>query len=229
MDLNPMTPPALWRHVRARPRDRYLVGADLGQSQDYTAISVLWHRVIVPGTVTSDEKRQLHIHDYTERFDIVRLERLPLGMPYPDQVAYVKDLKSREPLIDAKLVVDETGVGRPVCDLFDRAGLRPQRVTITSGLEATQHSGNSWHVPKAVLISNLEAKMHTAELKVAPSILNNGALKDELADFERHVTASGRATWGGRTEHDDLILSIAIVLWFATNRMNEITVEELRL
>ena len=47
-------------------------------------------------------------------------------------------LLQRPPPTDGcKLVIDETGVGRAVGDIFYAAGLRPNRVTITAGQEAT--------------------------------------------------------------------------------------------
>ena len=50
-------------------------------------------------------------------------ERLPLQMPYPEQVAYVGSLlRSPElPAKDTELVVDMTGVGRPVFEMFEAA------------------------------------------------------------------------------------------------------------
>src|SRR5262245_49472466 len=89
--------------------------------------------------------------------DVRHLERLPLGMSYPAQVQRVADLLARPPLnARTKLIIDETGVGRPLGDLMDRAGLRPNRVTITAGFEAAQHDACSWHVPKGLLISGLD-------------------------------------------------------------------------
>jgi hypothetical protein len=213
MDMN--LDPAFWQRKPCRPTDRYLIGVDLGQSQDYTAISVLRHQIIALGTVTSDVEKQVHIHDSVERYDIVKLERLRLGMPYTDQVEYIRQLMLRPPLDRAKLIVDETGVGRPVSDMFDLVGLKPERIAFTDGREAKQAGNRSWHVPKHILVSTLQANMNLKTLKIAPTILESGALKEELADFERHVTASGRATFGGRTEHDDLVMSVAIVLWTA--------------
>jgi hypothetical protein len=81
----------------------YILGVDLGQAQDYTALSVLERT----GRVTGNE------HHYAAR----HLERLPTGTPYPAQVARVKELS--EHLVQTTdstpvLVVDQTGVGRPV-------------------------------------------------------------------------------------------------------------------
>ncbi|WP_314960941.1 hypothetical protein [Bradyrhizobium cosmicum] len=208
-----------WRSVYARPVDRWFVGVDLGQSTDPTAISVMNHRVLpldgwdmIEKTRTRRQKRMTH-------FDVRHLERLPLGMSYPQQIQRVVNLLARPPLnaLRPKLVIDETGVGRPVGDMFDAAGLWPSRITITAGLEATQHGGNTWHVPKGFLISNLEAHSHSGELRIAAAANDALALKEELKDFKRKISEAGRTTYAARVgAHDDLVLSVAITLWMAT-------------
>jgi hypothetical protein len=54
------------------------------------------------------------------QYRIRHLERLPLGMSYPQQVLHVVGLTAREPLASklAGTYVDETGVGRAVFDMF---------------------------------------------------------------------------------------------------------------
>ncbi|MBN8963039.1 MAG: hypothetical protein J0H71_18045 [Rhizobiales bacterium] len=219
-----------WRQVPARAIDRWIVGVDLGQSTDPTAISVLHHRVTPLDEWKPNDAARVWKQAYTERFDVRHLERLPLNTPYPAQVQHVATLLQRPPLntLNPTFVIDETGVGRPVGDMFDGAGLRPNRITITAGLEATQHGARTWHVPKGLLIANLEARSHAGELRIASNITDAGALKEEMKDFHRSVSAAGRATYGARTgKHDDLVLSVAIALWMATSGPST-SVSELR-
>jgi hypothetical protein len=188
---------------------RYIVGVDLGQSSDPTAICALEYR------------------DGDRRIDCRHLERLPLGMSYPAVVGYVRELLSRPPLCGeyslsgkerappATLVIDDSGVGRPVGDLFEEAGLKPIRVTITSGMEVTQPLRDHWHVSKTVLISTVDAMLHTGELRFAAALVEASAMKDELLDFRRHLSAAGRATYQARAgRHDDLVLAVAIGCWW---------------
>lgn len=207
-----------WPQFAVQAVDRWYVGVDLGQSTDPTAISVMNHRVVPLDEWTMNEKAETWKQRKTEHFDVRHLERLPLGMSYPDQIQRVADLLARPPLnmLKPKLVIDETGVGRPVGDMFDAAGLRPSRVTITAGLEATCH-GPSLHVPKALLISNLEARSHSGELRIAAAANDAGALKEEMKDFKRKISEAGQTTYAARVgAHDDLVLSVAITLWMAT-------------
>jgi hypothetical protein len=154
-----------------------------------------------------------------ERFDVRHLERIPLGTSYPDVVAHATALMDRPPLrFDADLLIDETGVGRAVGDIFEDAGLKPIRVTITAGAnDATQEGDRRWHVPKAILISALDARLHTGELRFAAELQEAGAMAEELKDFRRKVSAAGRHQYEARAgRHDDLVLSVSLAVWWAS-------------
>jgi hypothetical protein len=208
-----------WREIAARPIDRWILAADLGQSVDPTALCVLNHRVVPEKKWILDEKKKLWWQERTEHFDVRHLQRLPLGLSYPAQVQHVATLLGRPPLnAGAALVIDETGVGRAVGDIFEAAGLSPNRVTITAGNESTQHGARTWHVPKGILISGVDARLHTGELRIAAALGEAAALQEELKDFQRKVSDAGRATYNARNgAHDDLVLACAIAVWFATN------------
>jgi hypothetical protein len=78
-------------------------------------------------------------------------------------------------------VSDETGA--PLASYSTRRGLRPNRVTITAGQEATQQSGNRWHVAKGILISRGDARLHTGHLLIAEALSDAVARQEELRDF----------------------------------------------
>ena len=60
--------------------------------------------------------------------------------------------------------------------------------------------------------------MHTGELRIAEALSDTDALKEELKDFQRKVSDAGRATYNARVgAHDDVILAVAIALWFSKN------------
>jgi hypothetical protein len=128
-------------------------------------------------------------------------------------------LMARKPIAgNCELVIDETGVGRAVADLFDTVGVRPTRVSITAGAEQSFVSG-AWHVSKQILISTLDARLHCGELGFAPELHEAGAMEGELADFQRKVSAAGRYSYEARVgKHDDLVLSVAIALWACVGR-----------
>ncbi|MFL5011411.1 hypothetical protein [Rhizobium sp.] len=78
--------------------------------------------------------------------------------------------------------------------------------------QAEHKQGNAAH-----LISTVDARLHVGELRFAAELTDAGALAEELKDFRRTVSAAGRASFNARQgKHDDLILSIAIALWWAS-------------
>ena len=171
-------------------------------------------------TWTVDEKKRTTRQNIEEHFDVVHAERVTLGTPYPDVVAHVRDVLSRPPLRDrCHLIIDESGVGRAVGDMFTTAGLRPVRVAITAGVDAVKQDTLRWSVAKSLLISGVDARLHSGELRFAAELGEAHTLAEEMKDFRRHVGAAGRATYQARTgRHDDLVLAVAIALWWATER-----------
>ncbi|KRR10039.1 hypothetical protein CQ12_06025 [Bradyrhizobium jicamae] len=217
-----------WRRQYVKARHEWIVAADIGQSVDPTAVCALEHIVRGTGKMIPDEASKVLRQERIESFHVRHLERLPLGTPYPAQIQHVANLLARDPLVGAHFVLDYTGVGRPVFDMFQRAGLRPHGVLITAGFETTSN-GTIFHVPKQTLISQLEARLHSGELKIAADIADAGALAEELKDFARKVSESGRVTFNARSgSHDDLVLAVAIALFFALGR-NSTEKWELRL
>src|SRR5215510_10799396 len=148
--------------VSWRSSDRFIVGVDLSQSVDPTAVCVLQQYSTVDDP--ADPSKMF--------YDVRHLMRLPLGMSYPAIVNEVGLLLSREPLrsAGAELVIDETGVGRAVGDIFSQAGLKPIKVTITAGNEETHAGMRRYSVPKGQLVSLLDARLHTGELRFAKEL-----------------------------------------------------------
>ena len=127
----------------------FTIGCDLGQSFDPSAVAIV---------------RRVEDANGRSVYQVGHLERLPLEMPYPSQVAYIQNLMARL-RGDCELVLDVTGVGRAVGDLFKVAGLAPIGVTITAG-DAVTSEGLNFHVPKLNLVSRLQALLHNGQLKI---------------------------------------------------------------
>jgi hypothetical protein len=207
---------------------RWVVGVDLGQSCDPSALAVVEHTKGVMDAGTEIERHcGLSADKQTpaERVDVRHLERLPLGLSYPAVVQRVQDLLAEPPLCGydkvkpAELVIDETGVGRAVGDIFTAAGMRPIRISITAGAEVAWVGPSRVHVAKTVLISTVDAMLHTGTLRFAAALTEAGTMKDELLDFRRKLSDAGRATYAARTgRHDDLVLAVAIAAWWVSRQ-----------
>ena len=180
-------------------RSTYIVGLDLGQKRDYSAIAMIeFHERVYSrrDPVTWDFLREKSVR-------LVYLERIPLGTSYPDVVEHVVTLLQDPRLQGSTLVVDGTGVGWPVVELLRKTSLncRILPVTITGGAHDAA-VGSGYHVPKRDLITGLQVLFDEGELKIASSLKMGEALVKELTGLKR----------GSR---DDLVLATSLAWWWA--------------
>jgi hypothetical protein len=185
----------------------YTVGLDLGQSADPSALIVAERLDVEP----AEPGARLG-----ERRDIVHAQRWTLGTPYPRIVEDVCALLAEPALAEAPLIVDSTGVGRGVTDLFRDAhrdghfSRYPIPVTITAGEQA-----HGLSVPKQDLVSRIQALLQSGRLLLAAEMPLREQLERELVGFSAKTSASGRTTYEALTEriHDDLVLALALAIW----------------
>ncbi len=116
-----------------------------------------------------------------------------------------------------QLVMDLTGVGAPVFDLLQAAGVRPVAITITGG-HSVSGTREHLHVPKRVLITTLAALFEADRLKIAAGIPHAADLTKELQNFQVKINHRTRqesyGAKGGR-KHDDLVLALALAAFYA--------------
>ncbi len=178
---------------------RFTLGLDLGQAQDYTALVVIEQ---------SDDRA---------RYDVREIRRWLLGTPYPAIVSDVAALRDLPDLKESALVVDATGVGRPVVELFRAAGCAPKSVMITAGSHATRDEHGYWLVPKRELVSTVQIHLQSGTLQIARALREAQTLTQELLSFEAKITTAANDVYGAWREgkHDDLVLALALALWWA--------------
>jgi hypothetical protein len=189
------------------PVPRRIVGLDLGQSHDPSAL------VVLEGHASQDPQSGRPVEAYQMR----HLERLPLNQPYPDYVAHVARLMATPELRRATLVIDYTGVGRPVYDMFASIrGLSPLGLLITGGVAVT-HKGRIWHVPKRDLATAVLTLLQSQRLRVSRGLVESSILVKELLNFRVKVTLSGVDQYEAWREgdHDDYVLATACAAWVA--------------
>lgn len=159
----------------------YYLGLDLGQKRDYSAVVVVERGV---------------------RGVLVRYaERMPLGTPYPQVVARVREIISSDGLPgNCPLAVDATGVGAPVVDMLRaaRLGCDLSAVTITGG----ERAGGEWSVPKRDFITGVQVLLENGQLRIG-KLKEAGRLAGELANMRMTMSGGGRGAgedgvgWGG--------------------------------
>ena len=190
------------------------IGLDLGQVHDPTAIAILDRTDHI-----LDRNRVNFAWNVDTRYAVRYLERVPLGTPYPDVVEHVRDLVHRPELKGATLVLDATGVGKPVLDMFKRAKLpcRIVPVTITGGDRQTCESDH-WRVPKRDLITGLMVLFQAQKIDISGHLPEAKTFIRELGGMRVKISLDGNDKYGAwrEGEHDDLVLAAALACWRAT-------------
>lgn len=190
----------------------YFLGLDLGQSQDFTALAVVERE-----ERTGEWDPAVYAWEKIPVIQVRWMERIPLGTTYPEVVERVRELAHSPRLAGSKyLVVDATGVGRPVVDLLRQAGLgcNIQPVTITSAHHESKVDG-FYHVPKRDLVVGLQVLFQQGRLEIASGLREAATLARELEQMQVKVTTAGNEIYGAYRsgEHDDLVLAVAMACW----------------
>ena len=201
----------------------YLIGLDLGQAADYTALTIVERHKMPVG---EPELRDGKPYQKTEpHFHLRYVERFPLGTPYPDvveRVRHVTEELKKTASGRLSLVVDKTGVGAPVVDMLKEAklGVRLVSVTITGGAEVHE-DGLQFTVPKRDLASTLQVLLQSGRLKFAARLPFRDVLERELQNFKVKINVStGHDSYEAWREgdHDDLVLALALAVWYGANK-----------
>lgn len=191
------------------------IGLDLGQRRDYTAI-----------VVVERQRRHPYLVGPDKNLLVRAAERLPLGTLYPEVVEIVRHVVRTVstrlgPRETCQLVVDATGVGKPVVDALQAGNLGCwlTALTITTGDKQHYRSGesSSINMPKQNLMAGLQLALESGELRISKKIPAAGMLTKELLDvrMSRRDGAGIRYGAEGAGRHDDLVIALALAVWRA--------------
>jgi hypothetical protein len=180
---------------------RFSCGLDLGQMADYSAVAIL--------ECFDDD-------DYV-RYECRHLQRFPLGTSYPRIVEEVGALLAQKPLAgQCRLVIDNSGVGVAVADMFSEAGIPYVGITITGGVGWHRESGRRWHVSKHLLVSTVQKFLSSEALGISRQLSAAALLRSELQNFRVKVSKAANEVYEAREgQHDDLVLALAVALFVA--------------
>ncbi len=195
-------------------RDFYL-GLDIGQAQDYTAITVVESLRLVstvrdPLYLTFPESWQHRVR---------HMQRLPLQTPFHQVVDQVVELigklRGATRIRNIELVVDATAVGSPIVEMLRNA--RPQCVitpiTIT-GADHVSTYGDTQRVPKRDLMSRLHLMLEDDAIRIPHTLPALEDFREEFRAFRLRFTSKGHDTYSAEGQtHDDLLLSLALATW----------------
>ena len=228
-----------------------IIGLDLGALQDFSARAEL--RVIAPPVPPAPDPVTFHpaaggkpttlpaptpawgsvappavkAPEEPTRLRCVGLYRWPLKTRYATVVndigAHLDRLRAAGE--DVELVIDGTGVGVAVLELFDAAGIRYTAVSIHGG-QATTHEGKVWRVAKKSLVAALQVAAQNRTLTIdRPKSELAQALRAEMGNFRHTINPATAhesfAAWR-ESDHDDLVLALALACWRATRPVKRV-------
>lgn len=204
-----------------------VIGIDLAQTSDYTAI-------VVSEITATDPNRYLTrtiVRWRPGRYQQV-VERVARMIPTLRAGVHVLQRNQRNydyvrPQVT--VVVDRSGVGRAVADMFLEAKLdcRLELVTITGGHQINRDDDGGWLVPKKDLMDTALVVMQNDRLKIVEQLDHASTLKAEMQNFRRRYSPTGRETfaagedWRREGQHDDLVLGQALSLWWGERRQTQ--------
>lgn len=195
----------------------YWLGLDLGQANDYTALAISERVGVNPNRYQTRHLARWHPERYGQVIDSLAgiVAQLRTIVHVWDGYRYTAE---RSPVT---LVIDRTGVGRAVGDMFLDAHLdcAVELVTITGGDTVTR-DGNAYRTPKRDLAGVIAVLLQTGRLEIAARLDHAATLKAELKNFKVRINAKGHDAYGAGDDwregaHDDLVLAQALALWHA--------------
>jgi hypothetical protein len=188
---------------------QFLVGVDLAQSADYTAIGVLER------TTTAEHRDPRLALRHLDRFQ---------GRSYLAVAGGVRDLVARltqeAPGHERIVVFDRTGVGAAVGDVMREAQIDASLIPVLiHGGDQVVADNGVWRVPKRDIVSALIVPFQNGTLRIAPGLPLASILAEELATFklrfDPRTAHDSYAAWR-EGQHDDTVLAVGLAAWWST-------------
>jgi hypothetical protein len=201
-------------NVPGLPRSDWVIGLDIGQRRDYSAIAIL------DFAQESDGRRDPATYQLIRR-KLIRLrhiERVRIGTPFAGVVHRISQIVSDPRLQGSTLVVDATGVGAPVVELIRAAHLPCRLIAaqITGGSD--ESSDATYHrVPKRDLVVGLQILMEQWDFEIVAGSPAAEALVKELTGFRARRSPSGNLRYEG--SRDDLTMALSLAWWWMRKRV----------
>ena len=188
------------------------VGLDLGQANDFTAMAVLTR----PNVHCSPQWR-LRRPSYA----LGHLQRFPMGTPYREIFAALREMLLKPQLYRSIVAVDITGVGQAVVDMLRETlpGVTCLlcTATITAGQAAGDVAGVGFCIPKKELVSVVQVFLQNRRLQIPRGIPEVNLLLQELENFKMKVKMpkadQSLEDWR-EGPHDDLVFAVALAGYY---------------
>jgi hypothetical protein len=188
----------------------YILALDPAQLRDWSALAAVDMQYaqakIINGAATPARFE----------YSLVAMNRKQ-GLPYDQIVEWVvRTLKN--PAFNKQsppqFVLDATGVGVAVNDMFRVKHVRAMAVTITPG-NGLNREGFIIHLGKARLIGKFLGAFDAGKVHVNPNMPIWPLVEREMLSFRAEMSAQGRVKMEAeRGENDDMLFALALCVWY---------------
>ena len=191
--------------VEERSSGQILIGIDVGQQRDPSAICVVESEDRLVGS-----RKLAH-------YLVRHLDRLPIGTSFLEvarRASAVAIGVRKWTTATPAIFIKATGMGQPLIDLFkDEEGMSwITPVYFTYGDQRSKEGGKV-RLGKAYLVSRLRTLLQTGRLHL-PSTSEAEILREELLDFEVEVDEKANERYGAFRvgKHDDLVTALGLAV-----------------
>jgi hypothetical protein len=177
---------------------------DLGQASEYSAL-------VVDVQTARGDPRSLQSPPILHH-QILHLKRWLLGTAYTEIVRDVRETYTKMPLVNTALLIDRTGVGRGVYDMFRESGIH---ATVGGWSITAGRNVGDGTVPKRDLVAAVQVALGERRLEIAPTLPLADTLAKELELFRVRITDDNNDIFSSirKCDHDDLVFALAIAVW----------------
>ncbi len=163
------------------PAGNYYAGLDLGKLQDHSALIVIQK--------TEDHQKVVYAYQF------------PLQTPYTEVINYLTAANNRFQF--KKLYTDQTGLGEPILESLQAAGLKT-----AEGITLTQDT-------KTELLTHLKLLMEQNQLAIS----YNKNLCQQINDQQYSYSKNGKLTFDHPpNSHDDMLWALALAAYAAKTK-----------
>lgn len=202
---------------------RFQIAADLGQSNDYSAVVVIKDEalpIVDDGVVIVGPRKRTVV--YADRFR---------GVSYVAVVDHLIRLTNAPPFGGkSELAIDGTSIGRVVSDMLWDQNIDHKAVQMTGGQDWTR-KGRYVNAGKTFMIENLAVLFAAGEIRFAHDLPLRAEIEQDLASFTTQTTAAGNqiiTQSRSAAGHGDLGIAL-IVGAFATQYLSNQVVGQFKL
>ena len=177
-------------------RPVFLVGVDLGQADDFSAIAILRSRGHRHALLGLERCRGRSYVAVVELLRAVLADLVTVGTVY--------------------VVVDVVGIGRAVVDLMRARGIAYCGVAVHGGSGVRRLKDGTWSIPKRDIVQGLVISFEQRRISIPATLPLGDVLERELAAYAVKISPNGHDSYNAAgSEHDDLISALSLAVWHA--------------